>query len=220
MCVSVFFVRVSVHMCACKCVYMCTHVFCMCISVHVCMYTWKCVHTCITFFVCVSVHIYVCRHADVYTYIWRLKADVANQSWSLFYLINWGKVSQSNPELGHLTSFGYQACSGNSPNPCFLELELDTGCYAHLTCTWVFENLNSGPDVWVANALSTEQSLQLCGGTLISKTSLSVSDLAEASRRHRQLHLAGRNEGWWRWIESSEWSAKCSLTVPLKGAFV
>lgn len=36
---------------------------------------------------------------------------------------------------------------------------IDTGCHAHLTCTWVFGDLNSGPDVWVANTLSTEQSL-------------------------------------------------------------
>lgn len=88
----------------------CIHVFCMCIGARVCVHAnvhtyvsmvFVCVlvymyvrvhanvYTCVSlFFVCVSVYIYVCMHANMYIYIWRLKADVANHSWSLFYLIN------------------------------------------------------------------------------------------------------------------------------------
>lgn len=66
---------------------MCASMFFVCISVHMCVHAN--VYTCVFMvFVCVSVNIYVCVHANVYTYIWRLKADAANHSWSLFYIIN------------------------------------------------------------------------------------------------------------------------------------
>jgi hypothetical protein len=52
----------------------------------------------VLFHLCMDAHMCVCK-------CWGLfKVDVGICSWSLFYLINWGRGFQSNPELGSVAN--------------------------------------------------------------------------------------------------------------------
>lgn len=108
--------------------------FCMCISAHMCMCARKCVH--------------------IYT-------EIILGHFSTL-LIEAGFLSQSE-SLG-IWLISVSSLIWEFPQSLLSELDLHTGCCSsHLICTWVFGELNSGPDVWVANTLTAEQSLQSCG---------------------------------------------------------
>lgn len=58
-------------------------------------------------YVCICVYLYAgaccCYiHVCVRAYMWKPQADIQNHPWLLLHLVQWGRVSQSNPKLVHM----------------------------------------------------------------------------------------------------------------------
>lgn len=102
-----------------------------------------------TMYMC-GMHVCVCafcvcggvRWTYVHMYTWKSKVGVRNHPQCLFYFIQWGRVSTSNPELTGTPSLADQVALGV---PCLppLMLEWQTGSHTSSACKWVSGDPNS-----------------------------------------------------------------------------
>lgn len=120
----------------CVCVHACT---CMSRYKSIYVHVWTCMSMCISMYVrtctrmsmCISMYVHVCTCMSMcmsmYVHVCTCMSDIGNHPWSLIYLIHWGWMAQSNPELLGRVSIDSQLVPGISL--CCLRPGLQVGCH-------------------------------------------------------------------------------------------